>query len=128
MTTTGAILFLLLCFIVLLCYFYMSVMSFLAVYDSTILNLSLQSCPLWAVVLTTIQKSLLGENHNSGNRVVVLPPTMFFVSLTLVMVGMFLYESNSGSESSDKGVDNNITECGSNAKAEFDRDNDRDDT
>ncbi|KAL7525351.1 hypothetical protein ACHAXR_000965 [Thalassiosira sp. AJA248-18] len=75
----------------------MSVMSFLSVYDSTILNLSLQSCPLWAVLLTMIQKSVY-END------LVLPPVMFFVSLTMVIVGMFLYESHSGTERGSRDV------------------------
>jgi len=47
--------FSILCFIIMLCYFYNSVMAFLSVHDSTILNLSLQSCPLWAVIITMLK-------------------------------------------------------------------------
>mmetsp|Transcript_3670 Transcript_3670/g.6907 ORF Transcript_3670/g.6907 Transcript_3670/m.6907 type:complete len:485 (+) Transcript_3670:59-1513(+) len=110
----GAV-FLLLCFIIMLCYFYISVMAFLSVHDSTILNLSLQSCPLWAVVLTMLQKSL-----TEGSGWLVLPPAMFFVSLSMVVVGMFLYESHSESEINSTCVNGT---CISNDKqTELDRD------
>lgn len=94
---------LLLCFTILLCYFYMSIMNFLSKYDSTILNLSLQSCPLWAVVLTMLQKSIMSSDQSEDGGWIVPPPLTFFVSLTMVFVGMFLYESNH-SESSDRGT------------------------
>lgn len=79
---------LLLCFVIMLCYFYTSVMKFLSVHDSTILNLSLQTGPLWAVILTTVQDSVVGGS--SGG----FPPSMFFISLAMIVAGMFLYESN----------------------------------
>jgi len=89
-TSIGAIALLLLCFVIMLFYFYTSAMAYMSRYDSTSLNLSLQSGPLWAVVLTMIQES-------SGGRVGI-PPAMFFVSFTLIAAGMFLYESNSENE------------------------------
>jgi drug/metabolite transporter (DMT)-like permease len=98
-TTMGAIDLLLLCYVVMLFYFYNSAMAYMSRYDSTSLNLSLQSGPLWAVVLTMIQKSLTAGG-NSIAWVGILPPAMFFVSFTLIVVGMFLYESNSENEKS----------------------------
>ena len=95
-TSTGAIALLLLCFVIMLLYFYNSAMAYMSRYDSTSLNLSLQSGPLWAVVLTMIQKSLTA-GENSGGRVGI-PPAMFFVSFALIAAGMFLYESNSENE------------------------------
>jgi len=86
----------LLCFVILLSSFYKSVMSFLSKYDSTILNLSLQSCPLWAVVLTMAQE-------NSGR--IAIPPAIFFVSLALVVSGMFLYESDSRNDDDNRAMD-----------------------
>ena len=49
-----------------------------------------------------VEKSL--SEQNSGW---VLPPAIFFVSLTLVMLGMFLYESRSSNSElvDDSGVD-----------------------
>ncbi|KAL3776727.1 hypothetical protein ACHAW5_010650 [Stephanodiscus triporus] len=76
--------------------FLTSAMAYLSLYDSTSLNLSLQTGPLWAVVLTMIQKSLTEEGNNGGW--VGIPPAIFFTSLTLIVVGMFMYESNSGNE------------------------------
>jgi len=97
-TMAGAI-FLLLCFIIMLCSFYMSVTVFLSMYDANILNLSLQTGPLWAVVLTMLQKSM----KNGG--ALIMPPVMFFISLTAVMMGMFLYESDARNETSNKDAD-----------------------
>ncbi|KAL9189060.1 hypothetical protein ACHAXT_011550 [Thalassiosira profunda] len=90
-------LFLLTGFVVLLCFFYTSVMTFLSVYDSTILNLSFQSCPLWAVVLTMVQKSVT----NQSGALVATPPATFFLSVAMVVLGMFLYEKHSGHERRD---------------------------
>ena len=74
-------------FIVVMSYFYISVTVFLSVNDATILNLSLQSSPLWAVILTTLACVVEGRSEWQ------LPPSAFYVSLTLVVLGMFLYEA-----------------------------------
>lgn len=111
--------FLLLCFIAMLSYFYISVMSFLSVNDSTILNLSLQTCPLWAVVLTMVQKSMSGE----GSGWVAIPPITFFVSLTMVIVGMFLYEKYSENERNESNV-GKMDDGSSSDGMELDRDDD----
>ncbi|KAL7549200.1 hypothetical protein ACHAWF_012469 [Thalassiosira exigua] len=98
------VIFLFLSFIALLTYFYTSVMAFLAMYDSTILNLSLQSCPLWAVVLT-----MLREKMADGNSWFAMPPAIFFVSLAMILAGMYLYESNSDERNRDTGSSSSIT-------------------
>ena len=94
------------CFVILLSFFYISVMKFLSLYDATILNLSLQTCPLWAVALTKMQNSI---DKRIGNDVVI-PPVTFFISLAMIMVGMVLYESNEVDKRSDLAVDNKNTE------------------
>jgi len=76
------------CFVMLLSFFYISVMKFLSLYDATILNLSLQTCPLWAVALTKMQNSI-----DKGAEFLEMPVT-FFISLAMIMIGMVLYESN----------------------------------
>lgn len=88
-----------LCFIVMLYSFYVSVTTFLSMYDATILNLSLQTGPLWAVVLSMIQKSA----KNNGS--LEMPPVMFFMSLTVIMIGMSFYESQAGNEKSKGDLD-----------------------
>jgi len=80
------VLFLLFCFVTMLSSFYVAVSMFLSENDATILNLSLQSCPLWAVVLATV-----GEIFSPG-EVHWFPPPMFFVALILVVAGTFSYE------------------------------------
>ncbi|KAL7460208.1 hypothetical protein ACHAXS_000670 [Conticribra weissflogii] len=100
-STEGSVIILqLLWFLCTMCYFYIAITVFLSKYDATILNLSLQTCPLWAVLLTMFETSEKGVDS------MILPPTMFFVALTLVMVGMFLYESHN--EIDDE---NNLNEC-----------------
>ena len=107
----AALLFL--CFVILLCYFYMSVMKFLSLYDSTILNLSLQTGPLWAVLLTMLQQTMfVGEE--SSEWVVSFPPVVFFVSLAMIVMGMILYESNSGKSDTVVGDGENV--CSSNVQ------------
>jgi solute carrier family 35 protein F1/2 len=86
-----------LCFVSMLSCFYISVTVFLSSNDATILNLSLQTCPLWAVVITMF---LQGEGWS-------LPPLSFFVALALVMTGMFLYESQSETEDATDGICSN---------------------
>ena len=73
-------------FIMVMSYFYISVTLFLSVNDATILNLSLQSSPLWAVILN----ALVDVGGGSSTE---LPPIIFFVALAMVISGMFLYES-----------------------------------
>ena len=73
-------------FIVTMTYFYVSVTAFLAVNDATMLNLSLQSSPLWAVILSTLMVA-------DGALELELPPVIFFVALAMVVIGMFLYET-----------------------------------
>jgi solute carrier family 35 protein F1/2 len=51
---TDASVLILCVFILTMSYFYICVTVFLSVNDATILNLSLQSSPLWAVILTTL--------------------------------------------------------------------------
>ena len=124
-TSVGAIALLLLCFVIMLFYFYTSAMAYMSRYDSTSLNLSLQSGPLWAVVLTMIQKSLTAGG-NSGGRV-GLPPAMFFVSFTLIAAGMFLYESNSENERissivEDVGGIEGSSSCSNAKKTKLDKD------
>jgi len=99
--------FLFICFVILLSFFYISVMKFLSLYDATILNLSLQTCPLWAVALTKIQNSI---DKGIGNELLNMPPVTFFISLAMIMVGMVLYESNIVDERSDVAVDEKNTE------------------
>eukprot|EP00804_Cyclotella_cryptica_P025631 CCRYP_002854-RA/>CCRYP_002854-RA protein AED:0.42 eAED:0.40 QI:0/0/0/1/1/1/2/0/175 len=55
--------------------------------NATILNLSLQSSPLWAVILTMFLDVGMGTPDWD------LPPTCFFVALAMVICGMFLYEA-----------------------------------
>lgn len=74
-------------FIGMMSYFYISVTVFLSVNDATILNLSLQSSPLWAVILTMMM--YIGGGGSDWQ----LPPTVFFVALAMVVVGMFMYET-----------------------------------
>lgn len=87
----GEIVLLLLFVIAMLCYFYISAMVFISMYDSTILNLSLQTCPLWAVVLTMLEQSMQIDAKGGW---IVIPPAVFFISFTMITLGMFLYESH----------------------------------
>lgn len=73
-------------FILMMSYFYISVTIFLSVNDATILNLSLQSSPLWAVILTTVMT--VGGDASK----LQLPSIIFFVALAMVVFGMCLYE------------------------------------
>lgn len=105
------ILFLLFCFVMMLSFFYVAVSLFLSENDATILNLSLQSCPLWAVVLATV-----GEIFAPG-EVHWFPPPIFFVALILVAVGTFAYESEEENECLEEYEDCDVTKtspCGSN--------------
>ena len=124
-TSIVAIALLLLCFVIMLFFFYTSAMAYMSRYDSTSLNLSLQSGPLWAVVLTMIQKSLTAGGNSGGW--VGIPPAMFFVSFTLIAVGMFLYESNSENERiscivEDVGGMEGIISCSFAKKTKLDKD------
>jgi solute carrier family 35 protein F1/2 len=74
-------------FVVTMSYFYISVTVFLSITDATILNLSLQSSPLWAVILTRLMKAGIGTPDWD------LPPACFFVGFAMVVCGMFLYEA-----------------------------------
>ena len=96
-TVDGEILMLLMFVISMLCYFYVSAMVFISMYDSTILNLSLQTCPLWAVVLTMLEQSITRTENEKGGWVAI-PPAMFFISCAMISSGMFLYESHSRNE------------------------------
>lgn len=97
------VLFLLFCFVAMLSFFYVAVSLFLSKNDATILNLSLQSCPLWAVVLATV-----GEIFAPG-EVHWFPPPMFFVALILVVAGTFSYESE---EERNEGLDDySVEDC-----------------
>jgi solute carrier family 35 protein F1/2 len=96
------VLFLLFCFVAMLSFFYVAVSIFLSKNDATILNLSLQSCPLWAVVMATVAEIFTpGEVH-------WFPPPMFFVALVLVVAGTFSYESE---EERKKIVDYSVEDC-----------------
>ena len=102
-----------LCFIILLCYFYVSAMNFLSLNDATLLNLSLQTGPLWAVIL-----SMVDYSKNDSSFMATPPLMTYIVSLSLIMVGMFLYESNSEDDERSCGESkNNI-----HAQANVDRD------
>lgn len=74
-------------FVVVMSYFYISVTVFLSMNDATILNLSFQSSPLWAVILTTLV--FVGGGGSEWQ----LPSSIFFVSLALIVFGVFLYET-----------------------------------
>ena len=101
-----------LCFIILLCYFYVSAMNFLSLNDATLLNLSLQTGPLWAVILSMV------DSKNDSSFMATPPLMTYIVSLLLIMVGMFLYESNSEDDERSCGESkNNI-----HAQANVDRD------
>lgn len=89
----GEMVLLLLFVVAVLCYFYMSAMTFISMYDSTILNLSLQTCPLWAVVLTMLEQSMTMQ-LDAKSGWVVIPPAVFFISFTMITLGMILYESH----------------------------------
>jgi solute carrier family 35 protein F1/2 len=89
----GEIVLLLLFVVAVLCYFYMSAMTFISMYDSTILNLSLQTCPLWAVVLTMLEQSMTMQ-LDAKSGWVAIPPAVFFISFTMITLGMILYESH----------------------------------
>ena len=82
---------LILLFVLVMSYFYVAVTVFLSVNDATILNLSLQASPLWAVILATCMAH--GEGGNGSTSGVQLPPMAFFVALSMVVSGMYLYES-----------------------------------
>lgn len=82
---------LILLFVLVMSYFYIAVTVFLSVNDATILNLSLQASPLWAVILATCMAH--GEGGNGSTSGVQLPPMAFFVALSMVVSGMYLYES-----------------------------------
>ncbi|KAL7478590.1 hypothetical protein ACHAW6_004350 [Cyclotella cf. meneghiniana] len=73
-------------FVVMMSYFYISVTIFLSVTDATVLNLSLQLSPLWAVILTRFTRVGIGNPDWD------LPPACFFVGFAMVVCGMFLYE------------------------------------
>ncbi len=87
----GEIVLLVLFAIVMLCFFYASAMIFISMNDATILNLSLQTCPMWAVVLTMLEQSITAQGD--GSMWAAVPPAMFFFSFAMVAFGMFLYES-----------------------------------
>lgn len=83
-----AAILLLACFVGFLYCFYNLVLGFLSEFEATILNLSLQTCPLLAVMA---QKILMG-----GDGVKSISQSSFFVSLGFVFTGMCLYESQEG--------------------------------
>ena len=66
-----------------------------------------------------VQKSMSGE----GSGWVAIPPITFFVSLTMVIVGMFLYEKYSENERNESNVDN-MDDGSSSDGMELDRDDD----
>lgn len=78
----------------------------LTLYDVTILNLSLQTGPLWAVLLLQVQNSI----DKGVDNELLMPPVTIFISLAMIMVGMVLYESNVVDERSDLVVDNKSVE------------------
>jgi hypothetical protein len=81
--------------------------------DATLLNLSLQTGPLWAVIL-----SMVDYSKNDSSFMATPPLMTYIVSLLLIMVGMFLYESNSEDDERSCGESkNNI-----HAQANVDRD------
>jgi hypothetical protein len=116
-TTTATITLLFLCFVVMLLYFYTSAMAHMRMYDSTSLNLSLQSGPLWAVVLTMIRKSSSVEGDGGNGPVGIIPPAAFFTSFAMILVGMFLYENNTG-----KDVKGDGNRCSLSKSIKLDRD------
>ena len=85
-------------FVMVMSYFYISVTIFLSVNDATILNLSLQSSPLWAVILNAVVDVCGGASSE-------LPPIIFFVALSMVVSGMVLYESRTVHDE-QKSIDN----------------------
>ena len=89
--STETILLLFLSFIIMLYYFYTQAMRYMSRYDATSLNLSVQTGPLWAVVI---------ELFSIGGG---FPPLMFFVSFAMILVGVFLYE--------DSTTENNRSGC-----------------
>jgi len=82
--------FLLACFVGFLYCFYNLVLVFLAEFEATILNLSLQTCPLLAVMA---QKIL---SDGDGAKSISQMQSSFFISLGFVFAGMCLYESQEG--------------------------------
>ena len=80
------VLLLLFCFVGMLSFFYIAVSIFLSENDATILNLSLQTCTLWTVVLATI------ADFVKSGEVNWFPSSTFFSALILVIVGTFTYE------------------------------------
>ena len=70
----------LLCYVLSVFLYYETEAMFLIASDATLLNLSMQSVNLWAVLfsITAYQDSV--------------PPLLFFVALVLVVIGVFVYE------------------------------------
>jgi solute carrier family 35, member F1/2 len=68
---------LLVCFVLSVGLYYVAEARFLVTSDATLLNLSMQSVNLWAYLFT---------------RATERPPATFFLAVTLVVVGVFLYE------------------------------------
>jgi solute carrier family 35 protein F1/2 len=75
-------LLLLVWFVVALLYYYVAASHFMATYDATVLTLSLQTAPIWAVVF-----SFMAEQ--------VAPTSLFFVALVFVVLGVIVYEIES---------------------------------
>ena len=94
-TSNAPFLFLIFGFVIMLSFFYVAVSLFLSKNDATILNLSLQSCPLWAVVLATV-----AEIFTKG-EMSWFPRPLYFVALILVVAGTFSYESAEDDEHSE---------------------------
>jgi solute carrier family 35 protein F1/2 len=100
-------LFLLFGFVTMLSFFYVAVSLFLSKNDATILNLSLQSCPLWAVVLATV-----AEIFTKG-EMSWFPRPLYFVALILVVAGTFSYESAEDDGHSELPGGCSVEYCGS---------------
>jgi solute carrier family 35, member F1/2 len=60
--------------------FYMAAAKFLVSSDATLLNLSLQTVNLWTVLFTWL------------TSIAAAPPSLFYVSLVTVVIGVFTYE------------------------------------
>lgn len=72
-------------YVILLLLYYVTEASFLVSSDATLLNLSLQTQNLWAILFSVL------ANHAA-------PPMLFYLALLLVVIGVFVYEVGPSSD------------------------------
>ncbi len=84
-----AIILLLVCFVIMIFFFYSAAMRYMSRYDSMSPNVNVQTHLLWAVVLTIIHDSQTVGRNDGGGWIGFLP-AMFFASFIMIALGVIL--------------------------------------